>query len=124
MPHPIPASLSEKDRASLQTFIHTGKANARNFTRAHALLKAADSWTDTHICQVFGITRNTSIQVRQRYLSGGLEAVLHDQKQQRLSYIGIVTARGFSNSAEMLEMQVKQPEKHVRPSKKRLVGQS
>jgi transposase len=80
--HPIPITLSETDRASSQTFIHTGKANARNFTRAHALLKAADGWTDTHICQVFGITRNTSIQVRQRYLSGGLKAVLHDQKQQ------------------------------------------
>ena len=83
MQHPIPVSLSEKDRASLQTFIHTGKANARNFTRAHALLKAADGWSDARICEAFGISRNTSIQVRQRYLSGGLEAVLYDQKQQR-----------------------------------------
>jgi hypothetical protein len=83
MHHPIPVSLSEKDRASLQTFIHAGKANARTFTRAHALLKAADGWTDEQICQAFSITRNTSIRVRQSYLSGGLEAVLHDKKHQR-----------------------------------------
>jgi transposase len=81
--HPIPITLSETDRASLQTFIHAGKANARSFTRAHALLKAADGWTDAQICEAFGISRNTSIQVRQRYLSGGLEAVLQDKKQQR-----------------------------------------
>ena len=81
--HPIPISLSETDRASLQTFIHAGKANARSFTRAHILLKAADGWTDAQICEAFGITRNTSIQVRQRYLSGGLETVLYDRKQQR-----------------------------------------
>lgn len=81
--HPIPITLSETDRASLQTFIHAGKANARSFTRAHALLKAADGWTDAQMCEAFGISRNTSIQVRQRYLSGGLEAVLHDKKQHR-----------------------------------------
>lgn len=83
MNHPIPVSLSETDRASLQTFIHAGKANARTFTRAHVLLKAADGWTDAQICEAFGVTRNTSIRVRQSYLSGGLEAVLHDKKQQR-----------------------------------------
>lgn len=83
MQHPIPVTLSETDRASFQTFIHAGKASARVFARAYALLKAADGWTDAQICQAFGITRNTSIQVRQRYLSGGLEAVLHDKKQQR-----------------------------------------
>jgi len=83
MHHPIPVCLSEKDRASLQTFIHSGKANARTFTRAHALLKAAEGWTDEQICEAFNITRNTSIRVRQSYLSGGLEAVLHDKKQQR-----------------------------------------
>ena len=83
MQHPIPVTLSEKDRASLQTFLHAGKANARTFTRAHVLLKAAEGWTDPQICEGFGITRNTSIRVRQLYLSGGLEAVLHDKKQQR-----------------------------------------
>ena len=33
--------------------------------------------------QAFDISRNTSIRVRQLYLEGGLEAVLHDKRQQR-----------------------------------------
>lgn len=83
MNHPIPVTLSETDRASLHTFIHAGKATARIFTRARVLLKAADGWTDAQICQAFDISRNTSIRVRQLYLEGGLEAVLHDKRQQR-----------------------------------------
>jgi transposase len=83
MQHPIPVSLSEKDRASLQTFIHAGKVNARTFARAYALLKAADGWTDAQIGEAFGISRNTAIKVRRVYLERGLEAVLHDKKQQR-----------------------------------------
>lgn len=83
MKHPIPVTLSETDRASLQTFIHAGKANARTFTRARVLLKAAEGWTDAQICQAFDISRNTAIRVRELYVDGGLEAVLHDKRQAR-----------------------------------------
>ncbi len=83
MKHLIPVTLSETDRASLQTFIHAGKANARTFTRARVLLKAAEGWTDQQICDAFDISRNTAIRVRQLYLEGGLEAVLHDKRQAR-----------------------------------------
>src|SRR2546427_12058622 len=83
MKHPIPVTLSETDRASLYTFIHAGKANARTFTRARILLKADEGWTDQQICAAFDVSRNTSIRVRQLYLEGGLEAVLHDKRQQR-----------------------------------------
>ena len=83
MKHPLPVTLSETDRASLQTFIHAGKANARIFTRARVLLKAAEGWTDQHICEAFDISRNTSIRVRQLYLDGGLESVLYDKRQVR-----------------------------------------
>ena len=79
MKHPIPITLSESERASLQTFIHAGKANAR----ARVLLKVAEGWTDQQICAAFDISRNTSIRLRQSYLGGGLEAVLHDKRQQR-----------------------------------------
>lgn len=81
MKHPIPVTLSETDRASLQTFIHAGKATARTFTRARLLLKAAEGWTDAQICEAFDVSRNTSIRVRQLYLEGGLEAVLHEKQQ-------------------------------------------
>jgi len=83
MKHPIPVTLSETDRASLQTFIHAGKANARTFIRARVLLKAAEGWTDAQICEALDISRNTSMRVRQLYLEGGLDAVLHDKQQQR-----------------------------------------
>ncbi len=83
MKHPIPVTLSESDRASLYTFIHAGKANARTFTRARILLKADEGWTDQQICAAFDVSRNTSIRVRQVYLEGGVEAVLHDKRQQR-----------------------------------------
>jgi transposase len=83
MKHPIPVTLSETDRASLQTFVHAGKANARTFTRARVLLKAAEGWTDAQLCEALDISRNTAIRVRQLYLEGGLETVLHDKRQQR-----------------------------------------
>jgi hypothetical protein len=83
MKHPIAVKLSETDRASLYTFIHAGKANARTFTRARILLKADEGWTDQQICDAFDVSRNTSIRVRQMYLEGGLEAVLLDKRQQR-----------------------------------------
>src|SRR5205814_6262681 len=83
MKHPIPVTLSESERASLHTFIHAGKANARTFTRARVLLKADECWTDQQISAAFDISRNISIRVRQLYLEGGVEAVLHDKRQQR-----------------------------------------
>ena len=83
MKHPIPVTLSESERASLQTFIYVGTANARTFTRARVLLKAAEGWTDQQICAALDISRNTAIRVRQVYLEGGLEAVLHDKRQAR-----------------------------------------
>jgi len=83
MKHPIPVTLSESERASLYTFLHAGKANARTFTRARVLLKADEGWTDQQICAAFDLSRNTAIRVRQLYLEGGLEAVLHDKKQAR-----------------------------------------
>src|SRR5215467_1193017 len=83
MKHPIPISLSETDRTNLYPFIHAGKANARTFTRARILLKADEGWSDQQSCDAFDVSRNTSIRVRQLYLEGGLEAVLHDKRQLR-----------------------------------------
>ena len=83
MKHPISLTLSESERASLYTFIHAGKANARTFTRARVLLKADEGWTDQEICRALDISRNTSIRVRKLYLEGGVEAVLHDKPQER-----------------------------------------
>jgi len=47
------------------------------------LLTADEGWTDQHICAALDVSRNTSMRVRQVYLEGGVEAVLHDKRQQR-----------------------------------------
>ena len=83
MKHPLPVTLSESERASLLTFIHAGKANARTFTRARVLLKADEGWSEQQICAALDVSRNTSSRVRQLYLEGGWEAVLHDKRQAR-----------------------------------------
>ncbi len=67
MKNPLPVTLSESERASLHTFLHAGKANARTFTRARVLLKADEGWTNQQICEAFDISRNTSIRVRKLY---------------------------------------------------------
>jgi transposase len=76
-------TLPDTDQASLQTFVHRGRTNARTLTRAHLLLKLAEGWTEAELCAAFDVCRNTVVRVRQRYLEGGLEAVLQDKRQQR-----------------------------------------
>jgi transposase len=81
MPQPI--RLSETERTSLLTFLHRGKASARIFTRAQILLKLAEGEAEGAIAATFGVCPQTVANVRQRYGSGGLEAVLTDKRQQR-----------------------------------------
>jgi hypothetical protein len=50
---------------------------------AYLAASADEGWTDQQICAAFDSSRNTAIRVRQLYLEGGLEAVLHDKRQQR-----------------------------------------
>src|SRR5215472_18921250 len=76
-------TLSETDRASLQTLVHRGRTNPRTLTRAHLLLKLAEGWTEAELCAAFDVCRNTVVGVRRRYTEGGLEAVLQDKRQQR-----------------------------------------
>ena len=85
MKHPISLTLSESERASLHTFIHAGKANAR---------------MDERVLASCGIRRRgldrpanlRGLRHQSQYLDpctaivpriGGLEAVLHDKRQQR-----------------------------------------
>jgi transposase len=83
MPTSVPIHLSDDERAHLQTFVHRGRANARTLTRAHILLKLDAGWSDAAIRDAFTVGASTLWRVRQRYTAGGLEAVLHDQRQAR-----------------------------------------
>lgn len=83
MPVPHPVCLSETDQARLSVFAHRGKANVRTLKRAQVLLKLHAGWTTAEIVEACAVSANTVGNVRQRYLAGGLEAVLTDQRQVR-----------------------------------------
>ena len=82
--------LTEAERAELEGFIRRGKANARNITRAHVLLKSAEGWRIERIAATYGVSPATVSNVRQRYKEGGLERVLKDkvQKNRRRALAG------------------------------------
>jgi transposase len=75
--------LSEEERNKLEAFIRRGKANARNITRAHILLKSAEGWTIERIAATYGVSEATVSNVRARYRAGGVERVLKDKVQRK-----------------------------------------
>jgi len=74
--------LTDEERAALEKFIRRGKANARNITRAHVLLKRAEGWSIKRIAETYGVSQATVSNVRKRYCEGGLERVLKDKVQE------------------------------------------
>jgi transposase len=83
MPAPRPIAMSASDQERLCLFLQRGKANARTFKRAEVLLKLSAGWTGAEIARTFDISQNTIGNVRTRFLWGGLEAVLSEQRQER-----------------------------------------
>jgi transposase len=76
-------NLTEEERTTVERFIRRGKANARNITRAHILLKSAEGWSIAHIAETYGVSQATVSNVRTHYRAGGVERVLKDQVQQK-----------------------------------------
>src|SRR5215467_2797369 len=74
--------LSEEERTTVERFIRRGKANARNITRAHILLKSAEGWTIEQIAETYGVSQATVSNVRARYRAGGVGGVLKDKVQK------------------------------------------
>jgi transposase len=83
MPAPRPIALSTSDSERLCLFVQRGKANARTFKRAQILLKLNAGWTGAEIADAYGVSQNTVGNVRTRFLRGGLDAALSDQRQER-----------------------------------------
>lgn len=75
-------NLSEEERAKVEGFIRRGKANARNISRAHILLKSAEGWSIERIAETYKVSQATVSNVRARYREGGVERVLADKVQQ------------------------------------------
>ena len=83
MPTSPSVTLSEDERSQLWTTLHRGKANARTRMRAQVLLKAADGWTAAEIVEALDVSASTVANVRRRWREGGVDAVLHDKRQER-----------------------------------------
>jgi len=73
--------LTDEERAEVEGFIRRGKANARNVTRAHILLKDSEGWGIERLAETFGVSPATVSKVRKRYREGGVDRVLKDNVQ-------------------------------------------
>lgn len=74
-------TLTADERAEVEGFIRRGKANARNVTRAHILLKSAEGWSIERLAETFGVSAATVSNVRKRYREGGVDGVVKDKVQ-------------------------------------------
>jgi transposase len=83
MPVPQPVHLSASDHERLSVVVHRSKANVRMLKRAQVLLKLDAGWTDAEIAEAWDVSQNTVGNVRKRFLTGGLDAVLSDRRQER-----------------------------------------
>src|SRR5512147_1284909 len=83
-------TLRDEERAEVEGFIRRGKANARNITRAHLLLKSAEGWSIERLAETFEVSEATVSNVRKRYRAGGVSGVLKDkvQKNRRRALAG------------------------------------
>src|SRR5690348_5182280 len=83
MKQAAPVQLSDDERTHREVFVRRGKANGRTLSRAQVLLKCDAGWSTSDITEAFGVSGQTIRNVRQRYASGGVEAVLTDKRQAR-----------------------------------------
>src|SRR3989304_8419250 len=87
-----------EERAEVEGFTRRGKANARNVTRAHILLKDAEGWSIERLAETFGVSPATVSNVRKRYREGGVDGVLKDkvQRNRRRALSGADEALGVA----------------------------
>jgi hypothetical protein len=75
--------LTSEERTELEQLIRTGNAPARTHTRARILLLSDRSQgqkrTDQEVADAVLCSRRTVMNVRRRFLSGGLQAALYDK---------------------------------------------
>jgi transposase len=76
MAKPYVVTLTEDERAHLLALTKTGKAAARQLTRAHILLQADAGGMDAAIAGALHVGIATVERVRKRFVDEGLEAAL------------------------------------------------
>ena len=81
-------TLSEEERAQLQTMISTGKSAARKLSHARIFLLAdarpEGGRTDQEIVDALGVSVRTVERVRQRFVEEGFEAALNPKSRPRI----------------------------------------
>ena len=60
-------------------FLRTGYKSAREITRARVLLLSNQQKMGTKIAKILGISRNTVLLIKKRYVEGGLPSALFDK---------------------------------------------
>src|SRR5712691_3768851 len=73
--------LSAEERAELEGLTRKGKVGARKMKRAQILLKAAEGWRDEAIMIALSVSRSTVERTRRRFVEGGLERGLNEDKR-------------------------------------------
>jgi hypothetical protein len=93
--------LSAEERTTLSKLIHSGRGQARIFTRARILLKAdqstdGPSWSDEEISNALDVTVQSIERIRKQLIEEGFDAVLsrreYKQKVSRKKIDGDVEA--------------------------------
>jgi transposase len=70
--------LTREQLMMLRSFVRTGKASARELTRARILLLSHDGKTDQSIGDILSIHFTTVRNIRNRFHAYGLEKALHE----------------------------------------------
>ena len=87
MPKKYVVRLTDTERGVLSELLKRPRVAAQKARRARILLKAdADgpNWTDAEIADAFDCRTRTVEGLRERLVTGGLEAVLHGQPKSRV----------------------------------------
>lgn len=72
-------TLTKADRTFLQNLLKKGSLKARTYQRATALLELDRGQTMTAVSQTLGVSYPSVLSWRDKYLTQGLVASLHDQ---------------------------------------------
>jgi len=72
-------NLEDHEVNFLLDFVRKGHKSAREITRARVLLLSNQHKTGTEIAKTLGISRNTTFNIRKRYVEEGLPSSLFDK---------------------------------------------
>ena len=102
-------TLTDAERAQLETITHKRKADSQVVKRAFALLAAdanqPDPATDQHIQQTYHLSLRTIERLRQRFVEEGVETALKGKKRT------LFKARTFDGAVEahLIALRCSQP---------------